>query len=201
MSIEATLMEKCGKDIQLCNTKELYNALAELAEELAEERTFSEKGKKLYYISAEFLVGKLLINNLINLGIYDEVKAVLKENGKSLSDIEEYEREPSLGNGGLGRLAACFMDSVATLGLNGEGIGLNYHFGLFRQRFENNMQKELPDKWQKECSQLKKTDKSYKIRLGNKIVTSRMYDMAVTGYESCTKNYTFLILRAFRRIW
>ena len=127
-----------------------------------------EKGKKkLYYISAEFLIGKLLSNNLINLKLYDEVKEVLKENGHSLTEIEELEMEPSLGNGGLGRLAACFLDSIATLGLNGDGVGLNYHYGLFKQVFENNLQKETPNPWITENSWLTKTDISYPVNFIN----------------------------------
>ena len=132
----------------MCTNEEIYYALLETVQELGEEKTkTNEEKKKLYYISAEFLIGKLLSNNLINLGIYDEVKNILSENGKSLSEIEEIETEPSLGNGGLGRLAACFLDSIATLGLPGDGIGLNYHFGLFKQVFKNNLQTEEKNKW------------------------------------------------------
>ena len=142
--------------------------------------------KKVYYISAEFLIGKLLSNNLINLGIFDEVKQVLAENGKSIYDIEEVEPEPSLGNGGLGRLAACFLDSMATLGLPGDGIGLNYHMGLFKQVFENNYQKETANPWIEADSWLTKTDVSNTIQFGNCTVQSRMYDIDVTGYENRT---------------
>lgn len=142
--------------------------------------------KKLYYISAEFLIGKLLSNNLINLGLYDEVKQELEKCGKSIAEIEEIELEPSLGNGGLGRLAACFLDSIATLGLNGDGVGLNYHLGLFRQVFENNLQMEEPNPWITPQSWLTKTDKTYKIHFGGFSVQSRMYDIDVVGYENRT---------------
>ena len=144
----------------------------------------SEKGRKVYYISAEFLIGKLLSNNLINLGIYDEVKEELAQNGKDICEIEEFENEPSLGNGGLGRLAACFIDSIATLGLNGDGVGLNYHFGLFRQIFENNMQTTVPDPWLTEKSWLTKTDVTYDIKFKGMTVKSRMYDIDVIGYNN-----------------
>ena len=142
--------------------------------------------KKLYYISAEFLIGKLLSNNLINLGVYDEVRDVLAANGKDICAIEEVEPEPSLGNGGLGRLAACFLDSIATLGLNGDGVGLNYHYGLFKQVFENNLQKETKNPWIQDESWLTKTDKSYQVQFGGFNVTSKLYDIDVTGYENTT---------------
>ena len=124
----------CKKEISDCSEKELYTGLLSLVQEMAKDKESNQGKKKLYYISAEFLIGKLLSNNMINLGIYDTVKNLLEENGKSLSAVEETEPEPSLGNGGLGRLAACFLDSIATLGLNGDGVGLNYHFGLFKQK-------------------------------------------------------------------
>ncbi len=157
-----------------------------MTKELAEDKVTEDGKKKVYYISAEFLIGKLLSNNLINLGIFDEVKQVLAENGKSIYDIEEVEPEPSLGNGGLGRLAACFLDSMATLGLPGDGIGLNYHMGLFKQVFENNYQKETANPWIEADSWLTKTDVSNTIRFGNCTVQSRMYDIDVTGYENRT---------------
>ena len=122
--------------------------------------------KKLYYISAEFLIGKLLSNNLINLGIYEEVKKELSDAGKSLTDLEEYEPEPSLGNGGLGRLAACFLDSIATLSLPGDGVGLNYHYGLFRQEFKNRKQMEEPNPWMNKDSWLIRSDKSFTVSFG-----------------------------------
>ena len=142
--------------------------------------------KKVYYISAEFLIGKLLSNNMINLGIYNEVKEMLAQAGKNISEIEEIEVEPSLGNGGLGRLAACFLDSIATLGLPGSGIGINYHLGLFKQVFENNMQKETPNPWIGENTWLKKTDVTYPVQFKDFTVTSRMYEISVTGYENRT---------------
>ncbi|MBQ8507839.1 MAG: glycogen/starch/alpha-glucan phosphorylase, partial [Clostridia bacterium] len=145
--IQNRLSEICTKPIAQCDNHELYSALLKLVQQEADGRVRPVSGRKLYYISAEFLIGKLLSNNLINLGIYDEVRNILTENGKSLSDIEEIEAEPSLGNGGLGRLAACFLDSLATLNLPGDGIGLRYHCGLFRQQFKNELQHETPDTW------------------------------------------------------
>ena len=187
MNIEERLKKECQKPLESCSNKEIYYALTNIAIEAAKEKKAKETKKKLYYISAEFLVGKLLIMNLINLGLYDETEAILKRNGKSLAEIEKEEPEPSLGNGGLGRLAACFMDSAANLDLNGEGVGLLYHFGLFRQRFEKNMQKEYPDKWLEEKNPLIKTDTVFNVRLGNKTVKSRMYNLAVTGYDKPTR--------------
>ena len=143
----------------------MYYALLHVVQNMAKDKEVPVKKKKIYYISAEFLIGKLLSNNMINLGIYDDVKKMLAENGKDICEIEEFENEPSLGNGGLGRLAACFIDSIATLGLNGDGVGLNYHFGLFRQIFENNMQTTVPDPWLTEKSWLTKTDVTYDIKL------------------------------------
>ena len=157
-----------------------------MTKKLADGKVSEEGQKKVYYISAEFLIGKLLSNNLINLGVFDEVKQVLAENGKSIYDIEEVEPEPSLGNGGLGRLAACFLDSMATLGLHGDGIGLNYHMGLFKQVFENNYQKETANPWIETDSWLEKTDVTNTITFGNLKVQSRMYDIDVTGYENRT---------------
>ena len=178
------------KELSKCSNEEIYLALLEHVKKLAEQKavqdTAKKEKKKLYYISAEFLIGKLLSNNLINLGIYEEVRQELEDAGKSLSEIEELEPEPSLGNGGLGRLAACFLDSIATLGLNGDGVGLNYHYGLFRQVFENNAQKELPNPWIEKESWLTKTDKTYTIPFGGFSVQSRMYDIDVTGYDNRT---------------
>lgn len=178
------------KELSKCSNEEIYLALLEHVKKLAAQKagkdTAEKEKKKLYYISAEFLIGKLLSNNLINLEIYEEVRQELEDAGKSLSEIEELEPEPSLGNGGLGRLAACFLDSIATLGLNGDGVGLNYHYGLFRQVFENNAQKELPNPWIEKESWLTKTDKTYTIPFGGFSVQSRMYDIDVTGYENRT---------------
>ena len=150
------------------------------------DRVRPVNGRKLYYISAEFLIGKLLSNNLINLGLYDDVRDALAAAGKSLSDIEEVEPEPSLGNGGLGRLAACFLDSLATLNLPGDGIGLRYHFGLFHQSFADGLQNELPDPWLNEHSWAEKTDITYPVTLAGKPYTARLYKLAVTGYEGRT---------------
>ncbi len=173
-----------GKDIAACSNAEVYYSLLNLTKELTAKTPAIEGDKKIYYISAEFLIGKLLSNNLINLGIYDEVKEVLAANGKKLSEIEEIEPEPSLGNGGLGRLAACFIDSIATLGLPGEGIGLNYHFGLFKQVFENNLQKETKNDWIEDQSWLNKTDISFDVEFGDCKVKSVLYDIDVIGYEN-----------------
>lgn len=175
-----------GRYIDQCTNEEVYIALLELTKQKAAEKESNEGKKKVYYISAEFLIGKLLSNNLINLGLFDEVKNELEANGKSIYDIEEIENEPSLGNGGLGRLAACFLDSMATLGLNGDGIGLNYHLGLFKQVFENNLQKETKNPWIENESWLTKTDITYDVQFGNCTVKSRLYDILVTGYENRT---------------
>jgi len=181
------LMEKAlGKTIAESSREEIYIALLNIVKEQASGKINENGKKKLYYISAEFLIGKLLSNNLINLKLYDEVKDVLKENGHSLAETEELEMEPSLGNGGLGRLAACFLDSIATLGLNGDGVGLNYHYGLFKQVFENNLQKETPNPWITENSWLTKTDISYPVNFGGFTVQSRLYDIDVPGYGNKT---------------
>ncbi len=178
--------EHLGKTLDACTNQEIYGLLLQIIKEEAKKKESMQGKRKLYYISAEFLIGKLLSNNLINLKLYDEVKTVLEKYGKNLSEIEEVEMEPSLGNGGLGRLAACFLDSIATLGLNGDGIGLNYHYGLFQQKFENHLQKEVPNPWLSEQSWLTKTDVTYPISFGNLTVQSRMYDIDVTGYENRT---------------
>lgn len=186
MKLNEYIEKICGKEIENCTNKELYGGLLTLVQEEAAKKESTQGKKKLYYISAEFLIGKLLSNNLINLGLYEDVKAELELHGKTLSEIEEVEPEPSLGNGGLGRLAACFLDSIATLGLNGDGIGLNYHFGLFKQEFEQNLQKEAINPWIEEKSWLEKTDISYQVTFGGLEVTSRLYDIAVTGYNNRT---------------
>lgn len=186
MNLTKILKTACGKEISDCTNEELYFGLLAMVQKMAKEKESNAGKKKLYYISAEFLIGKLLSNNLINLGIYDDVKKVLEENGKNLSQVEETEPEPSLGNGGLGRLAACFLDSIATLNLPGDGIGLNYHYGLFQQVFKNHLQTEEPNPWIENQSWLTKTDKTYEITFGNLTVTSRLYDIAVTGYEGRT---------------
>ena len=172
------------KDIASCSNEELYYALLLLSKKLMQVSQPIEGEKKVYYISAEFLIGKLLSNNLLNLGIYDRLDDILRKNGKSLSAIEEVEPEPSLGNGGLGRLAACFLDSIATLGLPGEGIGLNYHFGLFRQVFKDRLQHAEKNDWIEEHSWLTKTDVTFDVHFGDKKVTSRLYDIDVVGYDN-----------------
>ena len=174
----------CKKEISDCSEKELYTGLLSLVQEMAKDKESNQGKKKLYYISAEFLIVKLLSNNMINLGIYDTVKNLLEENGKSLSAVEETEPEPSLGNGGLGRLAACFLDSIATLGLPGEGIGLNYHLGLFKQVFEDNLQHEVPNPWITPDSWLTATDVTYMVPFRGFSLKSTMYSIDVAGYEN-----------------
>ena len=186
MNTKNMIEEKLMKSINESSNEEIYLALLQMIKEKAASKVTNEDKKKLYYISAEFLIGKLLSNNLINLGLYDTVKALLEEKGRSLAEIEELEMEPSLGNGGLGRLAACFLDSIATLGLNGDGVGLNYHFGLFKQVFENNLQKETPNPWITENSWLTKTDITYPVSFGGFTVQSRLYDINVIGYDNHT---------------
>ena len=186
MTVNEYVKKRFGRYMDQCTNEEIYIALLEYVKNAAKEKESNEGKKKLYYISAEFLIGKLLSNNLINLGLYDEVKTELEKCGKSLAEIEEIEAEPSLGNGGLGRLAACFLDSIATLGLNGDGVGLNYHFGLFKQVFENNLQKETPNPWITEKSWLTKSDISYDVNFGGFKVTSRLYDIDVVGYNNRT---------------
>ena len=186
MDIQKKLEHSLGKPVSQAENRELYSALLSLVQEMAAGRERMDGKKKVYYISAEFLIGKLLSNNLINLGIYGEVKKILKDNGKDLCQIEELEPEPSLGNGGLGRLAACFLDSIATLGLAGDGIGLNYHLGLFKQVFENHLQKETPNPWIEDQSWLNRTDVTYPVEFGGLKVTARMYDIEVTGYHNRT---------------
>ena len=186
MSVQETLLKHLGKGIAESSNEELYGALLQMVQELAVEKEAPQEKKKIYYISAEFLIGKLLSNNMINLGIYEEVREILASHGKDICEIEELEPEPSLGNGGLGRLAACFLDSIATLGMCGDGIGLNYHFGLFKQEFENGLQKETPNPWIEEKSWLIKTDVSYPVSFRGLTLKSRMYDIEVTGYENRT---------------
>ena len=176
--------EMFGKELAALTDQETYYAVLVLTKRLMAVSDSNEGEKKIYYISAEFLIGKLLSNNLINLGVYDKMSEILEKNGKKLSVIEEIEPEPSLGNGGLGRLAACFLDSIATLGFPGEGIGLNYHFGLFKQVFKDKLQTAEKDEWIEENSWLTKTDITYDVYFGKKKVTSRLYDIDVAGYDS-----------------
>ncbi len=186
MTANEYVKKRFGRFMDECTNEEIYAGLLEYVKEKAKEKESSQGKKKLYYISAEFLIGKLLSNNLINLGLYDEVNKELEKCGKSMADLEEIEPEPSLGNGGLGRLAACFLDSIATLGLNGDGVGLNYHLGLFKQVFEHNLQKEEPNHWITEQSWLTRTDRTYKIHFGGFSIQSRMYDIDVVGYDNRT---------------
>lgn len=182
------LEKRFDKTIKEARNEEIYLALLELTKGTINKKGTNKGDKKLYYISAEFLIGKLLSNNLINLGLYEEVKEVLSDNGKELTEIEEIELEPSLGNGGLGRLAACFLDSIATLGLNGDGVGLNYHFGLFQQVFENNKQKAVKNPWITSESWLNKSDIKFEVLFGGFKVISSLYDIDVTGYDkACNK--------------
>ena len=182
--LEEVAGEMFGKSVKELTDQETYYAVLVLTKRLMAVSDANQGEKKIYYISAEFLIGKLLSNNLINLGIYDQLEEVLKKKGKELSRIEEIEPEPSLGNGGLGRLAACFLDSVATLGLPGEGIGLNYHFGLFKQVFKDRLQTTEKNDWIEENSWLTKTDVSFDVYFGKKKVVSRLYDIDVAGYDS-----------------
>ena len=177
------LQTQFNKTIEDCTNEELYTGLLTLVKELSNDRKPTSTPRKLYYISAEFLIGKLLSNNLINLGIYDEIKTLLADNGKNLSDIEEIELEPSLGNGGLGRLAACFLDSIATLNLSGNGVGLNYHFGLFKQKFENHLQKEEKNPWITDKSWLNDTNIGFDVEFNGFTVHSKLYDIDVLGYQ------------------
>ena len=184
MKIQELLETKLGKTVKEASNAEVYYALLHVVQNMAKEKEVPVKKKKIYYISAEFLIGKLLSNNMINLGIYDDVKKMLAENGKDICEIEEIEPEPSLGNGGLGRLAACFLDSIATLGLSGDGVGLNYHLGLFKQEFKDELQNAVPNPWIEKESWLTKTEVSYPVTFGNLTVNSRMYDIEVTGYNN-----------------
>ena len=188
MNLELQLEEKMqkhyGKSLKDGTKEEVYYAVLEATKDLASVMDENDGEKKVYYISAEFLIGKLLSNNLINLGIYEKIKGILEKNGLTLAELEEVEPEPSLGNGGLGRLAACFMDSIATLGLPGEGIGLNYHFGLFKQVFKNHLQTAEKNDWIENRSWLHKTDVTFDVSFGDKKVTSRLYDIDVVGYNS-----------------
>ncbi len=190
MNMDNELRERAmrlyGKSVKECSNKELYYILLEMTKEMTSlsERISGEK--KVYYISAEFLIGKLLSNNLINLGLYDKVSEVLAGYGKKLSEIEEFEPEPSLGNGGLGRLAACFLDSIATLGYQGDGVGLNYHYGLFKQEFRNKLQKAEPNGWIEDKSWLIDTGVSFPVHFGDLTVHSKLYDINVIGYRNGT---------------
>ena len=177
-----------GTSLEQLDDRRIYKLLVKLVQERSAACPLNNGKKKLYYISAEFLIGKLLINNMIDLGIYAEVKDQLTAAGHDLNKIEEFEVEPSLGNGGLGRLAACFLDSIATLGLTGDGVGLNYHYGLFRQRFSDNQQKAVPDEWLGEQDILIDDDRSYTVEFGDFAVTSKLVNIDVPGYGQPAKN-------------
>ena len=176
--------ELFNKELKDCDDKEVYYCLLHLVKAMSNATTPISGNKKVYYISAEFLIGKLLSNNMINLGVYDKVAKVLEKYGKNITCIEEAEPEPSLGNGGLGRLAACFLDSIATLNLPGDGIGLNYHLGLFKQVFKDRLQCAEPNEWIEKYSWLDKTDIKFNVKFGDRTVTSRLYDIDVIGYDS-----------------
>lgn len=182
--LQALTQQMYQKEIAQCTNEELYATILRLTKELLADTESISGDKKVYYISAEFLIGKLLSNNLINLGIYDKLEEVLSRHGRKLSVIEEIEPEPSLGNGGLGRLAACFLDSIATLGLQGDGIGLNYHFGLFKQVFRDKLQTAEKNDWLGEQSWLNKTDVTFDVAFGDVTVKSRLYDIDVVGYDN-----------------
>lgn len=188
MKLEQQLNEMTGrmygKNIAACTNAQLYNSILQLTKDRMAQAPVIEGEKKVYYISMEFLIGKLLANNLINLGIYQELSEILAKNGRELAQIEEEEPEPSLGNGGLGRLAACFLDSIASLGLPGDGIGLNYHFGLFKQVFKDHLQRAEKNEWIEENSWLTKTGTSFQVAFGDKKVTAELYDIDVIGYEN-----------------
>ena len=186
MKLEMLVSEKLGKAISESSNQEIYQALMAVVQDMAEQKESNAGKKKIYYVSAEFLIGKLLSNNMINLGIYEDVRKMLAANGKDICEIEEIEAEPSLGNGGLGRLAACFLDSIATLGYNGAGIGLNYHLGLFQQKFADHMQKETKNPWMDRSGWLKRTDVGFPVSFGNMTLQSVMYEILVTGYGNRT---------------
>lgn len=182
--LENILADRYKKNIKDCSDREVYLGLLEMVKELTDKKEVISGERKVYYVSAEFLIGKLLSNNLINLGIFDEVADYLKANGKDISHIEDMEPEPSLGNGGLGRLAACFLDSIATLGLPGDGIGLNYHCGLFKQKFEDGLQKEEKNPWIEKESWLRETGIGFDVEFGKLKVKSKLYDIDIVGYEN-----------------
>ncbi|GEP64353.1 alpha-1,4 glucan phosphorylase [Clostridium beijerinckii] len=187
-NLNEILKKRFNKIAREASNEEIYLALLELTKGTIKKKSVNRGKRKLYYISAEFLIGKLLSNNLINLGLYEDVKDVLTKNGKELAEIEEIELEPSLGNGGLGRLAACFIDSIATLGLNGDGVGLNYHFGLFKQVFEDHKQKAVKNPWITSESWLNKSDIKFEVPFAGFTVTSTLYDIDVTGYDEEVSN-------------
>ena len=183
MELKEQLVSLLGKPVSDASDEELYRTLVLIAKERINARPLTDGNKKLYYISAEFLTGRQLGKNLINLGIYKEISSILNENGKSITAVEDCEPEPSLGNGGLGRLAACFLDSISTLNLNGDGVGLRYHFGLFKQEFRDHRQYEVPDRWLTEDGWVTRTDVSFPVTFGDRTVQSIMYDLDVVGFD------------------
>ena len=187
-NLQTYIKNTYSKNLADCSNEELYLALLNYTKLASAQKPVNTGKKKLYYISAEFLIGKLLSNNLINLGLYDDVKQELADAGKDLIEVEEVELEPSLGNGGLGRLAACFLDSIATLGLNGDGVGLNYHFGLFQQVLKNNEQTTIPNFWLTEQNWLVRSSRSYQVPFAHFTLTSTLYDIDVPGYKTPAKN-------------
>ena len=188
IDLNALSTSKLSKPLAEATDQEIYGLLLDEVRERCAAMPLNEGKRKLYYISAELLIGKLLSNNLIDLGLFDDVREQLADAGHDLGAIEELEVEPSLGNGGLGRLAACFLDSIATLGLPGDGVGLNYHYGLFHQRFVDNQQAALPDEWLAEQGWLVPESRSYTVEFGDFSVTSRLYDIDVPGYGQPAKN-------------
>lgn len=178
-----------NKSLEQLSDKETYIQLLNYVKALSADKPKNTGKRKVYYISAEFLIGKLLSNNLINLGVYQDIKGELESAGKSLSHIEDIEPEPSLGNGGLGRLASCFIDSMSTLGLNAEGVGLNYHYGLFKQVFKKNEQHAEPNDWIEDNSWLIPTDISYEVPFKKFTLTSKLDRIDILGYKKDTKNY------------
>ncbi len=199
MTLAKAVSMKYNKTIEKCSNEEIYYALLDMTKQMAEDKVSNEGKKKLYYISAEFLIGKLLSNNLINLGIYDSVKSELEASGKNIGEIEEIELEPSLGNGGLGRLAACFVDSIATLGLNGDGVGLNYHYGLFKQVFDHNLQKETPNPWITPDSWLTKTDITYPVQFGGFTVQSDYITLMLSDTTTVRQSFVCSISKRWMR--
>lgn len=190
--LQEVLEKRFHKTLDTCTKEELFHALMEITKEATGNLKKNEGSKKLYYISAEFLIGKLLSNNLINLGLYEETEKVLKSHGYELCEIEELEMEPSLGNGGLGRLAACFLDSIVTLGLPGDGIGLNYHFGLFQQKFTNHKQQEMKNPWITKESWLNRQSFTCKVPFKDFTMDGVLYDIDVPGYDSgCNRLHLF----------
>lgn len=188
-----TYLTRHGVSLDTSSDRELMYALTAAVRDLQKPMGHAQGKRKLYYFSAEFLVGRLLRANLINLGLLEDVEALLAAHGRSLAQIEDQEPEPSLGNGGLGRLAACFLDSIASLGINGDGVGLNYHYGLFRQRLDTGRQTEMPDPWIAPESWLLDTGVSYPVKFGSFSLNARLYDLEIPGYENgiCNRLHLF----------